>query len=243
MEIVSINPAVLVAVFFISMAGAILHGAIGFGVGAATAPFLVLVASEYVPGPLILAVLLYAILLAFRERKSIDFSRLRWALIGRVTGTALAGAILFLIDRSDLEFVIGISVLIAVAISAFGRYLILSTATLMLSGFLSGFMGTTASIGGPAIALIYQREDASEIRGTLSAFFIVGSTISLALLASINYFDFRDVILALTLVPGILVGYGISRYVTPWIDRGKTRAFILIISGVAGMVVILRNLV
>ena len=45
-------------------------------------------------------------------------------------------------------------------------------------------MATAAGLGGPPVALVYQRANGLRLRGTLAAYFIVGTVMSLSALAS-----------------------------------------------------------
>ena len=49
-------------------------------------------------------------------------------------------------------------------------------------------MGTISSVGGPPVALLYQDERGSEVRGTLSSIFAVGALFSLVVLAVVGEF-------------------------------------------------------
>ena len=55
--------------------------------------------------------------------------------------------------------------------------------TLVGAGTMSGLMGTLTSVGGPPMALVYQREQAATLRSTLAGFFLFGATWSLITLA------------------------------------------------------------
>ena len=64
--------------------GACLQGSLGFGLGLLAAPVLVLVEPRLVPGPLVCMSLVMAILVAARERSSLDFGGIRWARLSLV---------------------------------------------------------------------------------------------------------------------------------------------------------------
>ncbi len=92
------------------------------------------------------------------------------------------------------------------------------------------------------MVVVYRDATGPRIRGTLSGFFFVGLFISLATLATIGRFGLQEFLAALALVPGILVGFAISNYIAPVIDRGYTRTAVLVVSALAGLSVILRAL-
>jgi uncharacterized membrane protein YfcA len=133
-------------------------------------------------------------------------------------------------------------VLLAVAISVSGFSLALNARNLLATGVLSGIMGTTAAIGGPPIALVYQRQKGPRIRGTLSLIFVVGTIISLISLAVIGRFGLHEIKLALILIPGVLIGFSVSHHTKNILDRGFMRPAVLIISALSGLAIILKTI-
>jgi uncharacterized membrane protein YfcA len=113
---------------------------------------------------------------------------------------------------------------------------------LLAAGLLSGVLGTAVSIGGPPIALLYQRETGSRLRGTLAAFFLIGVTMSLVGLRAADRFGLAELRQGAQLVPGILLGFLVSRRASGLLDRGYTRPAILTVSALSSVVVIARAL-
>lgn len=222
--------------------GALLQGSVGFGLAMVAAPVLFLIDPRFVPAPLLVAALTLTVLTAYRDRAGIDLSGLQWALLGRVAGTA-AG--LFALTRlSGDRFILGfgVLVLIAVALSASGLHVKPNRGTLIGAGTLSGFMGTTTSIGGPPMALIYQHAPGTQLRGTLAGYFIVGISMSVAALAIIGRVGVQELWLALLLQPGIVVGFTASSKAVGRLDRRHTRPAVLTVAAVMALVVIVREL-
>ena len=112
---------------------------------------------------------------------------------------------------------------------------------LLGAGALSGIMGTIASIGGPPIALVYQDARGDRLRGTLSSFFLIGTALSLTALRLIGRFGADEVRLTLLLLPGLLVGFVMSRWTAAVVDRGYTRRAVLAVAGFTGLLVIIRQ--
>lgn len=221
--------------------GAALQGSVGFGLGMFAVPILVLIDPRFVPAPLLFSSIVLTALLTRREWSGVDGAALKWALSGRVVGTAVAAAALTALSDRTLGITFGVLVIAAVAMSASGLRLSPKRWTLVGAGTLSGFMGTTASIGGPPMALVYSREAGPRIRGTLSAYSLMGVSISLVGLAAVGRFTTREALLALFLVPGILLGFVVSRATARWLDRGYIRAAVLVVSAAAAVVVIVRH--
>lgn len=223
-------------------AGAAVQGSVGFGLSLVAVPILAIIDPRLVPGPVLCVAIVLTLLVSHRERGSIDLFGVTWGLAGRVPGTALGAAALVVMPRDRLSLVFGVLVLLAVAMSA-SRLRIRSTPlSLVIAGVLSGIMGTTAAIGGPPIALVLQHLPGAQLRGTLSGFFLVGASVSLLALVLVGRFGREELLLALALLPGILVGYLISGRTARWLDRGYTRAAVLTVATAAAIVVILRQL-
>ena len=82
--------------------------------------------------------------------------------------------------------------LYSVLLSASGLQLLPTPRSLIGAGTLSGFMGTTSSIGGPPMALLYQGTEGIRLRGTLAVFFTIGVLISLVALTAVGRFGLRE---------------------------------------------------
>ena len=221
--------------------GAIAQGSVGFGVGALGAPLLLLIDPRFVPGPLILTAFCLIVALTWREWKGIRFGDLAWSLTGRVAGTVAAAVFIRGIPASRFEAVLGAVVIVGVLFSAVGFEIPLSRGSFVSAGALSGFFGTVAAVGGPPIALLYQREKGPVVRGTLSAFFVVGTVISLVGLAWAGRFGPTELSLTPALLPGAVVGYLLSGRLARVLDRGWMRPAILTTSIAAGAVVVLKH--
>jgi uncharacterized membrane protein YfcA len=231
----------LLAVTVVTLGSAV-QGSVGIGLGMLGAPLLLLIDPRLVPGPLLVTAGVLITLLARREWRDIRFGDLAWSVPGRVLGTAAAAVFLRVIQPGQIEVALGVMVLLAVGVSASGIEVPLSPRTFLGAGTISGFFGTTTAIGGPPIALLYQRERGPVVRGTLSAFFVFGVVISLSGLALIGRFGLEQVRLSLLLIPGVVVGYALSGRLAPILDRGWTRPAILAASAAAGIIVVVRHL-
>ncbi len=222
--------------------GSVLQGTLGFGVGTFSAPLLLLIDPRLVPAPLLCTAGVLITLLTAREWRGIRFRDLLWSVPGRFAGTAVAVAFLGLVPADRLALALGIVVLLAVAVSVVGVEIPLNPRTSLAAGLLSGFFGTVTAIGGPPIALLYQRESGTVIRGTLSAFFVIGVVISLAGLGLGGRFGVEQLRLSLVLIPGALAGFLVSGRAARLLDRGWMRPAILALSFAAGGAVIVQEL-
>ncbi len=80
-----------------------------------------------------------------------------------------------------LGVVIGVVVLAALAMTTREREVPRNRRTLAAHGVISGTTGTASGIGGPPIALLYQRER-PRVRATLALYFFGGALLSLTVL-------------------------------------------------------------
>ena len=223
--------------------GAIAQGSVGFGFGMLAAPVLALVDEERVPGAVLLLGLAIAAAIAWSERGALDWLGIKWALVGRVFGTFAGAYAITRLDNDAMSVVLGVLVLLAVAISLSGWHVRPTTSTLVGAGMVSGVMGTMTSVGGPPMALVYQREQAAKLRSTLAGYFLFGASLALVTLTLSGELGGRQVVDGLVLRPGLLVGLAASRQLAPYLDRGWTRAAVLGLSTVAATVLVVGGLI
>lgn len=226
----------------IVMTGAALQGSAGFGFALLSSPILGWVDPNLVPGPLIVAVTLLLGLTAWRERSAVDLKGLGWILGGRLPGTVLGAVALKLLSERALTTALGLLVLLAVVISLRSARLERRAPLLVAAGVVSGLMGTTAALGGPAVAVLYQHERGALVRATLATYFLVGAMMSMAALAFVGRLGARELGLAAGLLPGIALGFWGSRWTSRWLDRGYTRVAVLLVAGLAGLGSVIHGL-
>ncbi len=222
--------------------GCTIQGVLGFGAGLFAVPILALVAPDFVPGPVLMVNPLLCALFAWREHGAIDRTALRWALLGRVPGVLLGAWALTAVSEDGLGLLFGVLLLVGVGLKVTGLHAARTPWTLMGAGSLSGFMGTSVAVGGPPIALVLDGSSGPELRATLNAFFFVGTTISLVVLAVAGEFGVSDLLLALCLVPPVLIGVVLSNRLRPVLDRGWLAPAVYVLSGSFAVLLLLRSL-
>ncbi len=232
---------ILLACLFMFL-GAFVQTSIGFGLAVVAAPVLYFINPAYVPIPITLAVLGLSLLNAFSFRKDVALGSLKSAIIGRVPGSLAGAALLLWIDKDLLALWIGISVLLAVAVSLSSLRWQPTAGRLMLAGFMSGFMGTSSSIGGPPMALVWQHQDIKLIRANLAAFFAVSCLVSLIVLLPTDYFRWQHVWLSLPLLPATLAGYLLARRTMHRLPHRAIRSGSLVLCSVSGIAAVLSFL-
>ena len=223
--------------------GCTLQGVLGFGAGLFAVPILALIHPDFVPGPVLMMNPLLSGLLSVRERGSVDHQGLRWALTGRVPGVLLGVLALTMVADERLGVLFGVLLLLSVALKASGVHTGRSPRSLMVAGGLSGFMGTTVAVGGPPIALAFHDLPGPVMRATLSIYFLVGTTISLVVLALAGQFGTSDMVLAAWLVLPAMVGVALSGPLRAPLDRGWLAPAVYVLSSVTAVVLLVRSLV
>jgi hypothetical protein len=229
-------------IFLLVGAASCLQGSIGFGFALVAAPILVLIDPSFVPGPVMMNAAVLTTLILIRERQSVDLTSVRWAVLGNLIGTTLAGTVLSLLDPYGFSLLFGAVVLAAVLLSVMGLHPRVTQRNAVVAGVASGFMGTTSSIGGPPMALLFQAERGPALRGNLSAYFLCSTLIGLSMLTFIGRFGRTEIELAQTMLPGLVCGFVLSLRASRWLDRGATRPVVLGLSSAAAIVILMRTL-
>jgi hypothetical protein len=227
-------------VFAVVALASSVQASVGFGLGLIAAPVLLLIDPQLVPGPLMASGIVLTVRVAYREKDAIDFAGLRFALGGRILGTLLAALVWTTLTSSDFDLLFGGLVMLAIALSIAAPRAAPNPGTATLAGVLSGFMATLSSIGGPPIALLYQRETGPRLRATLSGYFAIGASISLVALAAVDRYGREEIALTIFLIPAILAGDRTSRRMRNQVDRTGARPFVLALSFLAALGVLYR---
>lgn len=225
---------VLLACLIIVM-GAFVQTAIGFGLAVLAAPILYFIDPYYVPAPITVCALVLSVLNVYSYRGQVSFRGLGNAIIGRVPGSLLGGALLVWIDKEWLALWIGLSVLGAVGVSLTSLRWQPTPGRMMLAGFMSGFMGTSSSIGGPPMALLWQHQEVNLIRANLAAFFTISCVMSLVVLTPLGQFGSRQIMLALPLLPATCLGFFIAKRTMRSVPHQQLRIASLTLCSIAGM--------
>jgi uncharacterized membrane protein YfcA len=196
----------------------------------------------FVPGPMLLAAVFLVLLMALRNRRDVIAGDVAVATVGRILGTAPAALAIRVLEPSIFELLFAILVIAVVLLSVKGVHLRRTPRNVFAAAALSGFIGTMSSMGGPAMALVYQHETGPKIRGTLSVIFTIGTAISVLGLWWAGRFGAVELQLALLLMPAVLVGFLLSRYTVGKLDKAHTRPAVLAISALAALAIVLRAL-
>lgn len=222
--------------------GAALQGSVGFGQNLMAAPVVAVIEPDVIPGGLLVTAMAINLLVVFRERATFDLGEVTPAIVGRLPGVALGALAVTALSVDGLGVTLGALVLVAAVVNLSGLTIPVTTRTKAGAGLLSGFGATAVGIGGPPMAILYSRSEGQVLRSTLAGYFLVGTSISIAVLAVVGELGSRQVELGLQLVPGVIVGYLASSWFTPVLDRGYTRPVVLVVSTITAVVIIIRSL-
>lgn len=224
------------------LVGALVQGAVGYGMALVSAPLLALVDPRLVPVPLILLTSVHAVLAVIRDGRHADWSGIGWAMLGRLPGTGLGVLAVVALSQWVFSLVVGLSVLACVALSLLSWRPRPRPGSLLLAGLASGAGGTAASIGGPPIALLYQNAAGPRVRGTIGGYFVLGSVTSIAALAAAGQVTAESLTSTALLTPFLLVGFALSGPVHRFLDSGWTRRAVLAVAAASAVLLIGRAL-
>lgn len=231
---------ILLANLFL-MAGACLQGVAGYGIGTLSAPLLFLISPLFVPGPLVVNAVILTILMLVRNRASMSFREVRFAIGGSVIGTTFAALTLAMITGRNFDLVFGGLILLGVLLSVMGLKPGLNARNSIIAGAASGYMGTVVAVGGPPIAMIYQNEKGPLVRANMSAFFLFASCSSIVALVFAGRLGMLELKLFAFTLPGVLVGFLLSGALAQRLPFHAMRPLILGIAAIAGTGALVRG--
>ena len=240
LDSVSISLWQYVLAILVVAVGAMIQGSLGFGLGLVSAPALALIDATFIPGPLLLVGVAVTLTVFLRERGAVDWKGMKWAIFGRVVGTIAGGWAVVAFSKDAVIVLVAVLVLAGVLMTSIGWKIKTNRITLSTAGIVSGVMGTLTSVGGPPMALVYQRETAQKLRATLAGFFLVGATFSLLTLAVSGGMSQHDFALGALMLPGYVIGMIANRWASKFLDKGYSRVAVLTFSALSSVVLLLE---
>lgn len=231
--------ALLALVIF---AAACLQGSIGFGMGMLAAPFIALIDATLLPVLVIVLAIVVTLIVVVMDRASLDLRGAGWALAGRVPGSVVGAGLLTVMTTTVLSWAVAAVVLLGVIVSLRGWHPRVTRTTQAFAGALSGIMGTTTSVGGAPMAIVWQASEGPRLRGTMSAFFLIGSSLSLVALFLWGVVPAHALVTAAWMAPFAVAGVVLSRFVNRFLNRRRTRAIALGASALGALTLIATRL-
>ena len=236
------SAAGLVVVLVALLVGAVVQGTLGLGLGLVAAPVVTLVEPDLMPDFLLVLAFLFPMVTLAGERADVDWHGLRWSLPTRVVGTAVGVWLVAALSDRLLSLAVAVMVLLAVALTGRSVVVPVNRGTLAGAGLLSGVAGTTTSIGGPPMVLLYQHRPAREVRTTMAVYFLVGAFLSLVGLLVVGELERDHVLLALMAVPVVVVGAVVSTRLRGRFDGPRFRAAVLVLCVASSLALLVRAL-
>ena len=222
--------------------GSVAQSTVGIGFGIVTVPVLAIFAPDLLPAiPLILVTVL-SVAMTLRERTSMDLVGLPPLVVGRVLGTAAAVGLLILMTGPALEILFGVVILSVVLMSAMRPAIQPTTTAKFAGGAASGLFATTAAIGGPPIAVLYQGRPGPEVRSTMGVIFAFGSVLSLIALIPAGRLRWEHFLLAILLLVPAAVGFAISTPLARFLEGRWFRPSLLAFAAAGGVMAVIRGL-
>ena len=231
---------IILSILFVSL-GALLQAVTGLGAGLIIVPLLALISVELIPGPMIFGSLALSSVMAFSGRKNIDSSNFSAVIGGLLLGTIVAASYITILPIEKLGVVFGAFILCAVFMSVRTPDFSLTPKGFAIAGMISGFMGTSAGIGAPVLAILYQNHSGPSLRATLAFLYFVSSITMLAFLNMAGRFGASEIVSGMFLMPGFIIGYFMSPKIAKYIDRGYARPAVLIVSTISAGLLIWRS--
>lgn len=99
-----------------------------------------------------------------------------------------------------------------------------------------------ASIGGPPMALVWQRRSGAQLRGTMSGFFLVGSVLSLVMLTLTGAIGARTLWGCAVLIPAALTGFLLSTVLNRHLNPKRLRWLAIAVSTAGALMLAGRSL-
>ncbi len=225
------------------LVGAAVQGAVGLGLGLVAAPVFALLEPSLVPGTILLVTSTLPLLTTAQQWSAVDRRGLAYALAGRLPGTALGAWVVATQPARTTAVLVAAVVLGAVGLSLTSWHARPTPRALLVAGAVSGVSGTATSVGGPPVALLYQRSSGPTLRATMGAYFLIGNVTSGAALALAGQIGAREVQRAALLVPFLLAGVLLSGPLRRRVDAAGLRTAVLLLSAASAVVLLVRVVV
>ncbi|MBL4822131.1 MAG: sulfite exporter TauE/SafE family protein [Colwellia sp.] len=237
------DPFLLITALVVVTTGATLQSMSGFGLAVIASPILILINPNFLPAPILALGFILSLLNCVRYRHQLHFGNIRLALLGRIPGSVLGIFLLMLLSPTFFAVCFSVFIMLSVLLTYRHINICHTPKNLVVAGFFSGLMGTTTSVGGPPIALVYQNSKLSTARAELGLYFLVGTVMSLALLLASDNINYDQLQLTLPLIPAVFIGFGLSLWLDKYFDQRFFKPLIATLSLCSCSVILLKTLI
>ena len=208
--IAGVPTEVFIVLLGLAFIGAAVQGFIGFGFGVIAAPVVAFLAPELIPAALIIGSIPLPFMTLAREGRNVDWRALGWIMVGTLPATLVGAWIVAAVPARVLQVLVGVVVLLVAVLPLFRIEPRRGPATLMSAGAISSLGGTTASIGGPPIAIVLRNDTPAKARSTMAVYFVMSTVVTLASLAFVGRLNATSWMVGLSMLPATLLGFGAS---------------------------------
>ncbi|QCB27855.1 Sulfite exporter TauE/SafE [Corynebacterium endometrii] len=158
----------------------------------------------------------------------------------RLPGSVAGAWAVASLSHRGLSVFIGIAVILAMMLSSFGWTPRYNKQNVAIASVASGFLGTSTAIGGPPLALVLKSQQASKMRGTLSATFVTASLVSIGMLMGSGQFNGEIWTVAAMYLPVVLGGLWAATKVSRHIDKARLNKLVVGVSIGAAIALIVK---
>lgn len=225
------------------LAGAVVQGGVGFGLGLVAAPVLTMVEPGLMPGAIQVVNMTLPLFTLAVEWRRVDWRGLGFAVLGRIPGSVIGALVVVYISVSARGILVAVMVLAAVALTARALSVPRNGVTITSAGFVSGITGTATGIGGPPVALVYQTAKGPQIRATLAMFFFLSAAQSLVVLAVVDQLPAQALATGAALIVPMALGFLVSGPLRRYLDGGRVRAAVLAVAAASALALIAQNVI
>lgn len=220
--VLGVSIAVFVALMVLAFVGSAVQGLVGFGFGVIAAPVVAFLAPELVPAALIIGSLPLPFMTLAREGRAVDWKAVGWIMVGTLPATLVGAVIVAAVPARTLQVIVGVVVLLVAVAPMLKIEPKRGVGTLISAGAISSLGGTTASIGGPPIAIALRHETPAIARSTMAVYFLMSSVVSLASLGAVGRLTLTSWAVGLSMLPAAFLGFVLSSVIS---HRFSQRAF------------------
>ncbi len=232
----------LLAALFVAV-GAGTQACIGIGMGLIAGPLLVVIEPTFVPGPMLMVAGGINVRNAIADRASLNAPALGRQLVSAPLGLAGGLALLSVLSDRSLAIAVSLFVLLAVAVQAVGTRPPEGRLADYAAGAGTAFSSSVAAVPGPVYAVFASHWQPAALRATLATYMLVVGASIIGALVIIGDFGLRQLWFGLGLLPAVLLGLPIGRWLRPRLAGTQFRMIVLGVAATSAAVVLLRQLV
>ncbi|GCD89397.1 sulfite exporter TauE/SafE family protein [Nocardioides sp. LS1] len=224
------------------LVGAWIQSVAGLGMGLVAAPVVAVVAPELMPELPLFFGLMVSVSVLVLDRSQVDWRAVGWTLPARALGTVPGVWLVVVFTNAQIGIAVAAMVLVAVLVSWRTVTVPVNPATMAAAGFIGGVGGTSTSIAGPAVALLFQHGKPSEVRATLAVFFAGGVLMSLGALAVVGHFSTASIGLAVLCAPLVGLGLWLGHHTREHLPRERFRRVVLLVCAASAVALLVKSL-